>query len=108
MASVTSNIVGCTPKSIARSLAPILCVSSLEIISPFIWMRSLKSTRCGEVNIPTRSPASLKIAQRKAETEPFPFVPAMCINGIPACGLPSAFNMRPATSTPARFPNLLI
>ncbi len=42
---------------------------------PSIRMRSRKSTRCGELYTPTRTPARLSSASSVAHTLPLPFVP---------------------------------
>ena len=44
--------------------------------SPSTTMRSRKSTRCGDVYLPTRSPCARSSASSVAQTLPFPFVPA--------------------------------
>ena len=54
-----------------------LVVKKQYIGSPFTLIRSLKSTRCGEVNSPTLYPAACSTDAKVCEHEPFPLVPAM-------------------------------
>ena len=65
---------------------------SSEISCPFRRIRSFTLTRCGEVNAAVVFPCSFKTASKKAQTDPLPFVPAMCINLRFFCGFPSLSN----------------
>ena len=62
---------------------------SLSVIfSPFIRMRSLNTSRYGDVKSPVLKPLFFSISAVIAAVEPLPFVPAMCMNFSFFCGLP--------------------
>jgi hypothetical protein len=49
-----------------------------------------------------------KTERKKAETEPLPFVPAMCMMRKSFSGCPNCSNIIFEISTPFKFPNLLL
>ena len=51
-----------------------------DIGLPFTRMRSLNRIKCGDVYNPTFKPASIKIEEIIALVDPFPLVPAICID----------------------------
>src|SRR5262252_5400566 len=58
--------------------------------SPFQTTRSLTSSRCGLVYVPTDRPAASRSADVMRATEVFPFVPVRWITGYDFCGDPSS------------------
>ena len=57
--------------------------------SPSIRKRSVQRSRCGEVKVPTRSPAARSSDSAKSAVEPLPLEPAMWITERSRCGSPS-------------------
>src|SRR5437868_7489395 len=79
-------------------------VASLEIGLPFTQIRSLKSTKCGEVKSPVFFPSAFKIESKNAQTDPLPFVPAICRNLSFFSGLPRRTRRNCVVSNPNLMP----
>ena len=71
---------------------------------PSILALSSTVTRCGEVYSPIRSPLIEPRAERWAQREPLPLVPATCMLGKSDCGLPSLSSISEQVDSPKRTP----
>ena len=75
--------------SIKKSIFSLIksVINSFLIITPLIFILSLKSTKWGEVYSPTLYSASCKIEDIICAVDPLPLVPAIWIDLKPLCGL---------------------
>jgi hypothetical protein len=73
--------------------------ASLLIGAPSITMRSLKRTRCGLVNRPTRRPYACRMLAAMRLVEVLPFVPVTWMIGYERCGSPSNSTARRVASS---------
>ena len=69
--------------------------------APSTRNRSRKSTRCGDVYLPTFSPCARSTASIPAQTLPFPLVPATCSVTRSWCGSPSSVRKALTRSRPS-------
>ena len=58
-------------------------------------MRSVMSSRCGELKRPVRSPIERRIASIMMAVLPLPFVPVTAMTGQASCGSPSSSHSAP-------------
>jgi hypothetical protein len=82
--------------------------SASSIDRPFIWIRSLNRTKCGEVNSPVLTPAAREMESIIAQTEPLPLVPATWTNRNSFCGFPRFANKRRTLSRPSLTPRFWV
>ena len=88
-----SKNVGSSSSSADRSRTPFKTSVSSEYptICPFTWIRSRRSNRCGDVNVPTAYPHRRSMADSIATVDPLPFDPAIWTKRTSFCGSPIAF-----------------
>ena len=99
-----SNSVGCSKIESARGLmySVMRQISSSEICTPSIWMRSLNRMRKGLVYRPVLYPAFVNMLASIAQVEPLPFVPVTWMNfsfrsGWPILSRSALMRSRPGT-----------